>query len=115
MTEEITWRSPLAIDNYVEYKDEEFLNVLEIQSLKTNLTDFWPASGPRWDALAKSSSGKLFLVEAKSHITELISGFKGSNPTSIQKINKSLDETKKRLGLKKAAIGPSLFINTQTV
>lgn len=94
-TEEISWSSPLAIDNYTEYKDEEFLNALEIQSLKANLADFWPASGPRWDALAKSSSGKLFLVEAKSHITELISNFKGSNPESIKKIKSSLNETKK--------------------
>ena len=64
--EEIERRSLLAIDNYGEYKDEEFLYTLEIQQLKSKLADFWPASGPRWDALAKSSSGKLLLVEAKS-------------------------------------------------
>jgi hypothetical protein len=99
ISEEITWRSPLAIDNYIEYKDEDFLRALEIQSLKAKLAEFWPTSGPRWDALAKSSTGKLFLVEAKSHITELISDFKGSNPESIKKINNSLNETKKRFGV----------------
>ena len=102
ISEEITWRSPLAIDNYIEYKDEEFLNALEVQSLKAKLANFWPASGPRWDALAKSNSGKLFLVEAKSHITELISDFKGNNQASIDKINRSLNQTKKRFGVKES-------------
>jgi hypothetical protein len=102
INEEIHWRSPLANDNYVEYKDEAFLDALGIQTLKPKLADFWPASGPRWDALAKSSSGKLFLVEAKSHITELISNFKGSNPVSIEKINRRLNGTKKRFGVKES-------------
>jgi hypothetical protein len=98
--EEIRWTSPLAIDNYIEYKDKGFLDALGILPLKSKLADFWPTSGPRWDALAKSSSGKLFLVEAKSHITELISDFKGTNQASIQKINRSLNQTKKQLGAK---------------
>lgn len=102
INEEIEWRSPLAIDNYVEYKDEKFLEALGIQPLKFKLADFWPTSGPRWDALAKSSSGKLFLVEAKSHITELISNFKGNNPSSIQTINRSINKTKKRFGVKES-------------
>ena len=101
-TEEIEWRSPLAIGNYVEYKDGAFLDALGIQPLKPKLTKFWPASGPRWDALAKSSTGKLFLVEAKSHITELISDFKGSNQTSIEKIIDSLNRTKKRFGVEES-------------
>jgi hypothetical protein len=100
--EEISWCSPLAINNYVEYKDQEFLEALEIKPVKTKLADFWPKSGPRWDALAKSSSGKLFLVEAKSHITELISDFKGSNQTSINKIQSSLTATKRRFGVKES-------------
>ena len=102
VNEEIYWRSPLAINNYIEYKDEGFLDALGIQPLKSKLADFWPMSGPRWDALAKSRSGKLFLVEAKSHITELISDFKASNQSSIQKINRSLDQTKKRFGVKES-------------
>lgn len=102
VNEEIQWRSPLAKDNYIEYKDEGFLDALGIQQLKSKLTDFWPTSGPRWDALAKSSSGKLFLVEAKSHITELISDFKAFNESSIEKIDGSLDRTKKRFGVKKS-------------
>ncbi len=69
INEKIEWRSPLAIDNYVEYKDEGFLDALGIQSLKPKLADFWPTSGPRWDALGKSSSGNLFRTskEATKH------------------------------------------------
>lgn len=91
--------SPLEGEKFKEYKDEEFLVKLGIDLNKVKLHDFWHRSGPRWDALAKSSSGKLFLVEAKSHITELISGFKGSNQTSIMKIQSSLDATKRRFGV----------------
>jgi hypothetical protein len=98
--ETIEWFSPLENENFKEYKDEEFLVKLGINPEKVKLHDFWPKSGPRWDALAKSSSGKLFLVEAKSHITELISDFKGSNKSSIDKITKSLEVTKKRFGVK---------------
>ena len=97
--EEINWRSPLATKNYAEYKDQEFLDALEIQPTKISLSDFWPKSGPRWDALAKSSSGKLILVEAKSHIPELISTCKASK-TSMIKIQTSIEATKKRFGVK---------------
>jgi hypothetical protein len=100
--ESIQWLSPLENENFKEYKDEEFLLKLEINPEAVKLHDFWPKSGPRWDALAKSSSGKLFLVEAKSHITELISDFKGSNQTSISKIQSSLDATKRRFGVKES-------------
>jgi hypothetical protein len=46
INEEINWRSPLATDNYIEYKDEGFLDALAIQPLKSKLADFWQASGP---------------------------------------------------------------------
>jgi hypothetical protein len=56
--------------------------------------EFWPIGGPQWDALGRSSSGKLFLVEAKSHISELISTSKAENKKSRERIQKSLEETK---------------------
>lgn len=99
-SEQIQWVSPRADDNYAEYRDMEFLERLGVTLDSYPLKDFWPARGPQWDGLGKSSSGKLFLVEAKSHIPELISKFKGTNKASINKILSSLDETKKRLGVK---------------
>lgn len=99
-SEEVQWLSPLKSDNYAEYRDEAFLKLLGAKLEVYPLKDFWPTRGPQWDALGKSSSGKLFLVEAKSHIPELISTFKGNNQASIDKIQSSLQETKKQFGVK---------------
>ena len=98
--EQIEWLSPLKKHCYVEYCDQAFLEKLELQTKILNLSEFWPKSGPRWDGLGKSSSGKVFLVEAKSHIPELISTSQAKDPNSIDKIRKSLEETKKKLGSK---------------
>jgi hypothetical protein len=92
-SEQLRWLSPLKGDDYAEYSDEDCLNKLEVNLKKKPLADFWPERGPQWDALGKSNSGKLFLVEAKSHIGELIS-FTGAKGTSLNKILKSLNETK---------------------
>jgi hypothetical protein len=98
--EEIKWLSPKNNDKYAEYRDEAFLDLLEVTLKVYPLKDFWPKRGPQWDALGKSARGKLFLVEAKSHIPELISTFKGNNKASINKILGSLEETQKRFGVK---------------
>jgi len=98
--EKIQWLSPRGEDDYAEYRDEAFIEKLGIKLELYPPKDFWPRRGPQWDALGKSTSGKLFLVEAKSHIPELVSTFKGSNQTSKAKIISSLEETMKRFGVK---------------
>jgi len=98
--EHIEWLSPLKKYNYAEYYDEAFLEKLGLAAKIPNLRKFWPKSGPRWDGMGRSSSQKVFLVEAKSHIPELISTLKAKNPDSIDKIQKSLNQTKKDLGSK---------------
>ena len=92
--EHVEWRSPLKSDYYAEYRDDAFLNLLNVKLEKIPLFQFWPKGGPQWDALGKSSSGKLFLVEAKSHIPELISSLQAGDEESIKKIKTSLEETK---------------------
>jgi hypothetical protein len=64
----IEWLSPIASDAYREYYDEAFIEQLGLTGLKVPLSEFWPRSGPRWDALAKTKSGKLIIVEAKAYI-----------------------------------------------
>ena len=96
--EHIQWLSPLKDDEYSEYRDQEFIDLLGVKLEEKPLTDFWPKRGPQWDALGKSSSGKLFLVEAKSHIRELISTMQAKDEDSARKIRKSLQETKRFLG-----------------
>lgn len=93
-TEKITWLSPIADDDYAEYQDEAFLDLLGIKLPKVCLSDFWPSRGPVWDGLGKSETEKVFLVEAKSHISEVLSPKTGAGVTSVRKIKKSLDETK---------------------
>jgi len=92
--ESISWVSPRAEDDFAEYRDEAFLNLLGLKLPKVPLSDFWPPGGPQWDALGKSESGKVFLVEAKSHIPEMLSPGSGAGEKSFQRIKKSLDRTK---------------------
>jgi hypothetical protein len=93
-TDKITWLSPIAEDGFAEYQDHAFLDLLDITLTKVPLSDFWPSRGPVWDGLGKSETGKVFLIEAKSHIPELLSPGTGAGVKSLRKIKKSLDETK---------------------
>jgi len=92
--EEICWLSPLEEDDYAEYRDQAFIEKLGVKLDKVSLEDFWPSGGPQWDALGRSGSSKLFLVEAKSHIQELVSSIQAEDKDSLKKISKSLKDTK---------------------
>lgn len=96
--EEIHWLSPLEKDSYAEFYDDAFLEKLDLSPLIPDLRKFWPKGGPHWDGLGKSESGTVFLVEAKSHIPELMSSMKSTNPNSQRQINKSLNWTKEKFG-----------------
>jgi hypothetical protein len=96
--EPIEWRSPLKCDGYAEYRDQDFVDRLSVELNEVPLADFWPRRGPQWDALGRSSGGKLFLVEAKSHISELESSSKAKNPKSEGMICESLRKAKAFFG-----------------
>jgi hypothetical protein len=97
--ERIEWRSPLVADEFAEYFDQSFLDRLDVASLKVPLEDFWPASGPRWDGLARTASGKVILVEAKAYIEEAVDfGTRGS-PPSKAKIVAALSAAKAAFGV----------------
>jgi len=96
----IEWLSPKADDDYSEYRDQAFLNLLGIELSKTKLKDFWPQRGPQWDALGRVKNKAYFFVEAKAHVTELLSSSMAKSPRSKSLINKSLNETKTYLNLK---------------
>ena len=93
-TDTIIWLSPISEDGYAEYRDQAFLDLLGITLPKFPLSDFWPSRGPVWDGLGRSETGKVFLVEAKSHISEVLSPKTGAGEKSLRKIKKSLNETK---------------------
>ena len=91
----IEWVSPLKEDDYAEYTDHDFIEKLGITNLNVPLKEFWPTGGPHWDALGKSQEDHVFIVEAKSHIPEMVSNPTGATAdSSLKLINESLQETK---------------------
>src|SRR5690606_27380646 len=95
--ENIIWLSPLKEDGFAEYKDYSFLNIIGATSSPLPLKEFWPKGGPQWDALAKTTSGKVILVEAKANIPELKSPGTRAKELSKNLIMKSLSEVKQYL------------------
>ena len=87
-TDRIEWLSPLAAENYVEYRDGTFVETLGI-TLRKPLTEFWPTRGPMWDGLATVGENRV-LVEAKGHIGEMISGASRASTDSKKLIEDSL-------------------------
>jgi hypothetical protein len=84
-------------DGYAEYYDEAFLERLRVKAVRTPLNKLWPSSGPRWDGLARTDTGKVLLVEAKAHIGEMISHTRASSG-SLRKIRAALRRTKTSFG-----------------
>lgn len=94
----IEWRSPLATDQYAEYRDKDFLRRLHLERLEVPLKEFWPNQGPQWDALGLTNDGQVLLVEAKAHVGELCSSGTAAGPKSLSLINRSLGEVATALG-----------------
>jgi len=90
----VHWLSPLSTDEYAEYRDASFTQKLGITLNRRSRESFWPERGPQWDALGKTDSGKVLLVEAKSHLGEIASPGTQASGASRKKITTSLEETK---------------------
>jgi hypothetical protein len=103
----IVWVSPLASNNYDEYRDSEFLIALGLARLIPQLRNFWARGGPCWDALARiegSACDGCILVEAKKATSPKSTGngccARGQSRVQIQA---ALDMTKRWLGVSPAA------------
>jgi len=86
---ELTWVSPIVEGGYAEYQDMAFLRAVGLEAHSSSLSDFWPARGPVWDALAVvESEGDrpgVVLAEGKSYPGELFGGgCKASEPSRSQ-------------------------------
>ena len=93
--ESIEWLSPLESEDFIEYRDDAFLERLGLGPQNRNLSDFWPKRGPVWDGLARTSNGRSLLIEAKANIPEFDSSPTGASGRSLAKIRKPrLKETK---------------------
>ena len=95
----IDWRSPLRSDDFAEYRDQAFLDLLRIGLPTRPLGSFWPSLGPQWDALGRATSGEVILVEAKAHVNEFSSRMRASAEVSRRRIKASLSETARGLGV----------------
>lgn len=93
----VRWVSPLACDDFAEYRDGAFLEKLKLGHLAEALAGFWPSRGPQWDGLGLTASG-VVLVEAKSHIRELFSPPSAASVASLARIEASLDGARSALG-----------------
>lgn len=96
----IIWQSPLQSDNYAEYRDEDFVSLLGLNTQNIDIHNFWPKMGPQWDALATTKNNNIILVEAKANIPEILSPATGASKDSKILIDQSLQETKNFLGIK---------------
>jgi len=102
-SDEIEWLSPVASDGFAEYYDEAFLERLGIGTIRTPLAEFWPPSGPRWDGLARTSSGKVLLVEAKAYVEEAVDFKSKASEGSLKRISAALAKTKAAFRASEAA------------
>ena len=102
--EAVSWASPLASDNYTEYRDQAALEKLSLRDrVTTPLREFWPLRGPVWDALGVTSRGRPIMVEAKAHIPEAASPGTRASPKSMELIERSLRITRKYLAPRASA------------
>jgi hypothetical protein len=105
----IDWVSPLAVEDYVEYRDRELLDRLRIDLPYRSLASFWPRRGPVWDGLARTAEGELLLVEAKAHIAEMVSPPSRASAASLRMIDKALAETQQALAPRSAVSWSGTF------
>jgi hypothetical protein len=102
-SEEIEWVSPVASDDFAEYYDQAFLDRLGVTAARRPLADFWPKSGPRWDGLARTSSGKIILAEAKAYVEEAVDYHSDAGAASLERIHRALAEAKAAFRAREAA------------
>ena len=95
--ETIEWLSPLESDCFKEYRDEEFLERIDVCPRHRQLADFWPHRGPVWDGLARTSRGRRLLIEAKANIPEFDTSPTRATGESLYKIEKAFSETREFL------------------
>lgn len=95
----ISWLSPVREDKFAEYRDQAFLDLLGIRLEQRPLGTFWPSRGPQWDALARSDSSEVFLLESKAHVSEVLSPGTKASSQSKTFIDRSLKEVQSFLGV----------------
>lgn len=79
----ITWFSPLAKENFKEYRIEEIAKKYP-KEIGLNNMNWKSIIKPQWDAVGIAEDGTLILVEAKAHTEEIKSSFDRKSKSIIQ-------------------------------
>jgi hypothetical protein len=91
----IHWRSPLESEGFAEFRDDQFLQAIELGGFSAAHKEFWPRPGPVWDGLAVIDNSSLsggrgvVLAEGKGYPREMNSSCKAS-PASRARIFDSI-------------------------
>ncbi|MDF1853839.1 hypothetical protein [Pseudooceanicola sp.] len=93
---EVRWVSPIATDDFAEYRDAAFLDRLGLASHRDALADFWPKRGPQWDALGVAGTA-VVLVEAKAHLREFNTPPSQAAEVSRRRIATAFDQVRAAL------------------
>jgi hypothetical protein len=114
-TQRLRWVSPVQRDDYREFHDGAFLDAVGLGSHRSALRRFWPAGGPRWDALATTSQEGVVLVEAKAHLGETprLDRCRASSRVSRTLIERSFQQAREDLAVP-AQVTPWTDDNYQT-
>jgi len=96
----VDWKSPLAREEYQEYRDD-FFRYLGLEQHQAALRDYWPLQGPQWDGLAllpSATATGVLLIEAKAHPGETESSCEARSPTSRETIRRALARVQDYMG-----------------
>ena len=105
----IRWVSPLADDNFREYRDGAFLKKLGVRLDCVPLNEFWRPNGPCWDALGRTDDGQIILLEAKAHVGEMDSSPSQAGEKSLPLIRESIESVKSYVGSRSPADWTTTF------
>lgn len=97
----LDWICPKKIKkgNKIVYKECQLnRDVLKGLGLPANaLDDFWPNRGPQWDGIAVGDN-TLYLIEAKSHFSEIYSKYNSKSKTNKKTIKDRISEIRNNYG-----------------
>lgn len=81
----LSWISPIEENQFKEYQlNGDFIST-KIGLPSNAFDNFWPSKQPQWDGLAMDDEHTLYLIEAKSHLSEIKSGNYKPNNTNEKK------------------------------
>ena len=95
----VDWVSPRRADDFAEYRDRSFLDVLGLGHLNADLSAYWPRGGPQWDGLGRLGDG-VVLVEAKAHVREFMTDPSQASEASLEVIRAAFSRVQCDLGCK---------------